>query len=160
MLPTNFDKLEAILTEKREELTALVKEFNLKMQGEFRKLTSVFFEETGLQMITWNQYTPSFNDGEPCEFTVGEAIFVRKGFDPEELLGAEEYEDDELYGTVEYSSWRDNAGDDPLSSVCAKFNGFLQQNYDVLEQMFDGDYGTTVYLTKDEVYTAEYDCGY
>jgi hypothetical protein len=157
LIPTNFDKLEAILTEKREELNALVAQFNEKMKVEFTKLTAVFFEETGLQMVTWNQYTPSFNDGDPCTFTLNDAIFVRKGFDPEELLGAEEYEDDDLYGTVEYG-YRSEG--DPLASVCAKFNKFLHENTDLLEQMFDGDYGTTVYLTKDQTYTAEYDCGY
>lgn len=153
----DFDALSEKIAQKKAELDVLVAEFNAKLKKEFTAATKFFFEETGIQAVIWNQYTPSFNDGEPCEFTLGDPVFITKGFDSEDLLSADEYEDDELYGTIPYSRYRDY--DHPLSAACAKFADLLQSIEDVLESTY-GNYGTTVYLTKDETYEAEYDCGY
>lgn len=30
------------------------------------------FNDLGVKAVTWHQYTPYFNDGEPCEFSVGD----------------------------------------------------------------------------------------
>ena len=32
-----------------------------------------------LKAIRWNQYTPYFNDGDPCTFSVGEVMFLVDG---------------------------------------------------------------------------------
>lgn len=36
----------------------------------FDSLYDVFVEHPTIQTISWTQYTPYFNDGEPCEFSV------------------------------------------------------------------------------------------
>jgi len=36
----------------------------------FDSLYDVFIEHPTIQTISWTQYTPYFNDGEPCEFSV------------------------------------------------------------------------------------------
>lgn len=33
--------------------------------------------DKGVKAITWKQYTPYFNDGEPCEFSVGEPAVTK-----------------------------------------------------------------------------------
>lgn len=150
----NFDAVEAKISAKSAELNALMADFNEKMKLEFRELTKFFFEETGIQAVVWDQYTPGFNDGDPCVFTIGEMYFIKSGFDHENLMSACNYEDDDTYEIVEDT--------DPLWRTCKKFSTFINQNSGLLDQMFSGDdyYGVTVSLTKDAVYTADYDCGY
>jgi hypothetical protein len=145
-------KIEA----KKAEIIELKRVLDEKMKAELTESAKFFFEETGLEAVIWNQYTPSFNDGDPCTFTLGEAIFIRHGFDPEELQSADEYEDDELYGTVQWSSYKEN---DELGEACKQFSELLSSVSDILEQAY-GEYGVTVYMTKDKTYEAEYDCGY
>lgn len=56
-------------------------------------LRPIIFEVQSLEFIHdfgWEQYTPYFNDGDPCEFTIGEAWFrtkadVKRKSVPEEL---------------------------------------------------------------------------
>lgn len=165
---SKFQAIADNMAAKNLELANLLKEFNARMQEEFVKLTRYFFEETGVQAVIWNQYTPSFNDGDPCTFTLGEPVFVTKNFslDPDflneeneevELMSASEYEDD-FYGPVPigYYGKRENH---ELTSVCDLFHKLLSANEDMLERLY-GEYGKTVYLTKDKVETAEYECGY
>jgi len=64
-----------------------LKEFKVKMEetkkqmvevgkvalfGEFKKL---FEERSEVEAVRWTQYTPYFNDGEPCVFRVNEPMF-------------------------------------------------------------------------------------
>jgi len=158
MPDSNFNELTAKIAAKRAELDALQKKFIETLKSEFALATKFFFEETGVQAVIWNQYTPSFNDGEPCTFSLGDAVFVMHDFDSNELQSANDYEDDDLYGTIPYSTFLDT-NDHELSGACKSFNELLSSLSDVLESMF-GSYGTTVYLTKDGTFEAEYDCGY
>jgi hypothetical protein len=54
---------------------------------------------SGVKAITWTQYTPYFNDGETCEFSVGDYHVttndrVASSWLNEEFPDAEDYEDD------------------------------------------------------------------
>lgn len=53
----------------------------------------------GVSGLVWEQYTPYFNDGDPCEFSVGEARVLVEGMDSEAY---EEAETDYGWG---YSAW-------------------------------------------------------
>lgn len=53
----------------RKQLTEQVLE---ELKKEFKKF---FAENPGVKMITWTQYTPYFNDGEECVFSVNEIYF-------------------------------------------------------------------------------------
>lgn len=56
---------------------------------------SEFFKQNpGVTCVNWVQYTPTFNDGDACEFTVGELIFSNTLPEDREglrLWGNEEY---------------------------------------------------------------------
>jgi len=58
----------------------------------------------GVEDVAWVQYIPSFNDGDPCEFSVQE-VYVKldKRFFSEEELANMDEEDDEDYGLEEQS---------------------------------------------------------
>ena len=59
-----------------EVQTNLRKEFQSQAQAAFKEVVKEFFDtNTGINLVTWTQYTPYFNDGESCEFSVNEAYF-------------------------------------------------------------------------------------
>ena len=66
---------------------------------EFLEATDVILNLPGVTALRWRQYTPYFNDGEPCEFSVNEA-YVR--FTPLEEEDDEERGD---YGDGFVSEW-------------------------------------------------------
>lgn len=49
--------------------------------------------ENGIKAITWQQYTPRFNDGEPCEFSVHEVSVTNNTEVAENWLDNNFYED-------------------------------------------------------------------
>lgn len=55
----------------------------------FIELLDAVLAVPGVEAVKWNQYTPYFNDGDACEFGIGEAYVRVTGEDEE----AGEYED-------------------------------------------------------------------
>ncbi len=69
-IQTELDKLI-------EAQRQLKQEFQTKAQGLFKSVTKEFFNKNpAITMITWTQYTPYFNDGEECVFSVYEPSFT------------------------------------------------------------------------------------
>lgn len=59
-------------------------------------LFKAFFEEyPAVKAVGWTQYTPYFNDGEPCVFGVGEPYLTTKSGDFSEMSSLYDDEDDE-----------------------------------------------------------------
>lgn len=84
-MKTNVSKL-------MEEYKKATKEMEDKLQSEFKTICSEIFKECpDLGCITWTQYIPGFNDGDPCTFTLGEVEGITKeGVESEEF---EEFKD-------------------------------------------------------------------
>lgn len=59
----------------------------------------------GVVALGWHQYTPYFNDGEPCEFSVGELYLKLDA----EVFGELE-EDDEVWGFPDDEHWVSHYG--------------------------------------------------
>lgn len=78
-------------------------------QRPIEELTAIIekvFEIPGVDGIYWRQYTPYFNDGEPCEFSAGEAALHFEGTKEltEDDEDFEDYEGDYVQGFFgEYS---------------------------------------------------------
>lgn len=102
--------------------------------------------------VMWTQWTPSFNDGEPCRFMVTEPTqFTKKQLldylldkDYEENV-LEEQEEDDLFRSL---SLRE------LEGYSRSTKNMLFMDEDILESVF-GD-GVTVVVTRTGVYTREY----
>lgn len=62
-----------------EQARAKVKEQGKAAVGALFK--AFFAEHPKVTAICWTQYTPYFNDGEPCEFSVGELHLATKAAD-------------------------------------------------------------------------------
>lgn len=78
-------KSEQLLTSIINEYEAVKQEFVTKSRIAFKEVFVDFFDKNpALTSVMWTQYTPYFNDGEPCEFTVYDPTFI--GVPNDEML--------------------------------------------------------------------------
>ena len=89
-LTQEYKDIAALLDQKRTELAAPLR------STLFERMQRVLIELPEIDRIEWNQYTPYFNDGEECTFSVHELLFppADKSVDSE-LLGPNTYIDSE-----------------------------------------------------------------
>ena len=83
------------IKERMDEIKKLIgNEGRTLLQSEFK---AIFDANPELQGLRWKQYTPYFNDGEPCVFGVHD-VYIRLADTPED---AGDYEDgyDDAYGS-------------------------------------------------------------
>lgn len=87
---------------------------NIKQQNaaEFLEALDKVLAFEGVEGIRWEQYTPYFNDGEPCEFSTGEVRIRLTGVDEEDG----DYEDGYLTNLYTYG---DKFGQRPPSRLDA-----------------------------------------
>lgn len=165
----------ALINDMKNNLNKLIKE-------ELSNVMKDFFQENPeIQCICWTQYTPHFNDGEPCEFNVHDPFFIVDGFDADDLQSPYEYESED-YSTVisnpgkyfmeraeEFEKSKNkndkycydqvqsfNNQRKGLAEACEEFSTFISQNEDAFQSMF-GD-GVAVYLIPNkEAIVEEYD---
>jgi len=82
----------------------------------------------GITAIRWRQYTPYFNDGEPCEFSVNEINYRELPLDVEYEEWAEDNEIEGRYSDYEdgfYDTWgidRDKHAPAGLAEALKEFN--------------------------------------
>lgn len=119
----------------------MVKEFEGTIKGVF---TEVFNAHPELERISWTQYTPYFNDGDPCVFGVNGMYFLRTD-DPEEM------KEDNLYDWHD-ASWGDEAKEFPALVELSKL---IHSSDDVLLMLF-GDH-CQVTVTRKGIDVEEYD---
>jgi hypothetical protein len=63
------------ISEKVKELEELKVEFEKRSKELIKASIDIFFENNPLaEAVVWKQYTPSFNDGDPCTLNVGEVF--------------------------------------------------------------------------------------
>lgn len=149
----SFDAIMSDMNKMNEEINAIRKAHMEVLQTKFKEATRAFFETNPtIQAVVWAQYTPHFNDGEECIFSVNTPIFVRENFDEEELLNPYEYEDDETYKSLSF--WCAPKNNDPVELNCYQFSQLIEGNDELMEIVF-GDH-QAVYLTRDKVISEEY----
>lgn len=155
-----FDRL----VEEQQELT---KRFQSKAQELFKETTKVFFEKNpAVTAVVWTQYTPYFNDGDTCVFSVNDPYFTNANGDQMEDLtswGEYEGEDEQVWSE---SAWgfkyekerhpeKDFSGID-MESV-NKFSELIQSgDMDSVMQAMFGDH-VRVTATRDGFDVQDYD---
>lgn len=96
-----FENITNKIAEQNAKLEEMRKAHMKELQGDFNQIIKLFFDECPkVQAVVWSQYTPYFNDGDECVFSVNEPCFVTKNFDRDDLLNPYEYEDADEYGTL------------------------------------------------------------
>lgn len=157
----SFEVIANKITEAKARVEELKKTYAEEMQTEFQKVAKVFFEEVpAVQAVVWSQYTPYFNDGDECVFSVHEPEFVTENFDPDDPQAPYEYGDEDEYKSI--SAWaKDFRMDEKLAIVTQSeldkiyaFADIITKNEDMMKEIY-GDH-VAVYLTKDETIVQKY----
>lgn len=135
---------------KTAALKAQMEELRKQAAAEMKPMLLSFMKETPqVKAVKWTQYTPYFNDGEPCEFRVNDPEFYFDGDDQE----------DEGHST--WTLGRSDYGPKPeqcsaeTNAACNAFAKALEGMDEALETLF-GDH-CRVIVTADGVEVDEYD---
>ena len=155
-LQTQFDNLIS----EHQRIRA---EFQKSAQELFKNITKEFFATNpGIKAAIWTQYVPSFNDGDACEFTIGDITFTNAtGTDLDDVSTYGEYEGENEEVKV-FSSW--SLKNDPVvgvDSIQVKLMETMVNSRDmenVLEEMFGRH--VKIIATSDGFDVTEYDCGH
>lgn len=144
-----------------DDLSALHKKYLSSVRKGFDKVLTAIAKEVfdlypGVQAIGWSQYTPYFNDGDPCVFRVGcPTIKVdeqfAENFEPVLSEYAEDFYEVSSYSVKNnpnYTSILDLGNLlTSLEGLLGTFENFVQEEY--------GD-GVWVTITRDGVEVTEY----
>lgn len=142
-----------------KQIQDLQKEFHAKVEALFREAAADFFaKHPEVKTISWTQYIPSFNDGDPCEFSMGEIVFASVDWQEfDSPYWADENEDESKLSWTNYTSDEDfesptlKADIKELEKVILGSEGILESLYGV---------NVWVRLHANGVETDEFDCGY
>jgi hypothetical protein len=126
---------------------------NQKPVEELSPYLEAVFADDSIEAIRWEQYTPYFNDGDPCVFGICEPRFALK----DEAPNADESD----YGD-EFFSLYDNVfymNEHPATEQVKALAGaiYLGEFEDVLLEAFGDHAQVTVYRDRIEVETFEHD---
>jgi hypothetical protein len=125
-------KFEVVKKQMMDEATLAINE-------EFKKVFELYPE---LTVVKWKQYTPYFNDGEECTFSVGD-FCISNAADPELVTSYGEYEGDENDGTFVFEgSWDGDAKKYAAVWELSKFS-----STDIGEEVFRSAFGNHVQVT-------------
>lgn len=98
-------------------------------------VTSLFEEYPELKKFAFTGYTPAYNDGEECTFTLG----------------------------TDYPDINEDCGDDYSNEVNNQLSDIVTQYLNILpEEFYNSHFGTNfrVIVTPNDIQIEEYDCGY
>ena len=155
-LQTQFDTL---ITEHQR----IRAQFQQSAQALFKNITKDFFDtNSSVKAFIWTQYVPSFNDGDACEFTIGDVFFTNAtGEDLQDFSSYGEYEgekeDIQTFTAYTLKSQGFEGVDASQVDLMETMihSGDMEQ---VLEQMFGCHVRITA--TAEGFDVTEYDCGY
>jgi len=139
--------LSTLVGNYETKLKAMKDELSKTFENEFKIIFGeIFTTYPNVKKISWAQYTPYFNDGDACIFSVNSIMVL-----DETVEG-----DDDDASDVSDGDWVDI--DDGLDKkrypLISKLNGVLQRSDDILLQMF-GDH-VSVVVTPEGMNVEEY----
>lgn len=112
------------------------------------ELKELFVRYPDIKIIRWTQYIPSFNDGDACEFSIGEIIV--SNYEDVSEYGEWEGEESEPSDLVAYVSNKD------VDAITSFINSHAGE--EILEFAFGVN--VSVKVTADGITIDDYDCGY
>lgn len=76
-MSNSMENCSSLIDKMVGEMDQIKTRYQKQMQDEFKKVVALFFEShPEVERIVWTQYTPYFNDGEACYFSVNEMCSV------------------------------------------------------------------------------------
>jgi len=109
-----------------------------------------------LNAISWDQYTPTFNDGAPCVFCVGTLYFY---IDEKVIPLEEQTDDDNEEGISSYSITRNKNISEESKEFFNSFECEFNQLEDILERVFGTNQKIRI-NRNGNIKIEEYDPGY
>lgn len=150
MSATSIETLVAEYTKTKDE-------FMEKSKNAMRTAFKEFFDANpDIDQITWTQYTPYFNDGDPCVFGLNDMNFTLAK-DEVDLGDGYPYDGDKCYGS---RFWDDHGKrTDPIPDLRAAFRAFVKQVYTLPDEIFLNAFGdhVRVIANKDGFDVQEYE---
>ena len=101
------------------EITAGAKRANQRPAEELAPLLQALVDDTSITSFGWTQYTPYFNDGDPCVFNA-HTPWVRTEWDAD---GVDEY-------AVEVSDSHPSLGNERWNGDARRWETFVNEHYD------------------------------
>lgn len=97
--------IKAKFDELLEKQRALKAEFQVAAQAMFKETFKEFWAlNPAIKLVRWTQYTPYFNDGDTCEFSVNDVYFSNaEGDEADNICSYGEYDGEDE------SVWSENA---------------------------------------------------
>jgi 5'-deoxynucleotidase YfbR-like HD superfamily hydrolase len=141
------------IKQKKSELDNEVKEF-------FNSFMKQIFEENPeILLVSWTQYTPYFNDGDPCVFRVNEPCIAVEKHESEEQAddSYEEFIEYEDYVYPIFSRWDSEDDHEKYEDLLGKIEEILSEVESYLQNIFSDH--SRVIAFKDKVVVEEYDHG-
>jgi hypothetical protein len=121
--------------------------------------------ESGITAVKWAQYTPGFNDGDPCEFTVNDPRVTTNALVAQAWLDNEDPDLEEAYPGKEYDYYDEwdyeSTHDHPDGLTQATWPDVPVDSgrfEDAVRSKFGND--IEIVVTPNRVVTFEYSCGY
>jgi hypothetical protein len=163
------EKFDNLLIEQEK----LRKQFQDTAQELFKETTKAFFDgNPGVKAVIWSQYTPYWNDGDECTFSVNDPVFTNATGDQLDDITYEEYEGEdegiwvsESWGFTSTSDWAKEKkneisakSDDIIDfGSCVSFAKMIQSDAmeDVMLAMFGNH--VRIIVTRDGFDIQDYD---
>ena len=155
------EAFENDINEFKSTMESFREEMKVKFNDIFKKVFKQYFDKyPHIEMITWAQYTPYFNDGEECIFGVGDPYAVtKKGYEDPENEGFAGYDWENAEDSVDYfATWsgpKDNNEYCPEAKDLRKIGQFLSDGSEWLKAGL-GDH-IAVKVFRDKIETQEYE---
>lgn len=90
-----MSKLQSAFEQLISDQAELQRKFQEQAQGLFKEITKEFFDKNpGITGVVWTQYTPYFNDGDTCVFSVQDPTFTNAPVDELSDIRWGDYEGD------------------------------------------------------------------
>lgn len=141
----------------KEEFEVIQKEYREKSQTIFKQAFSAFFQEVpSIKAMSWTQYTPYFNDGEACVFSVGDVWFLTEKGLEDFIEDGRGYAEEYAAGDRQYyeEQYREGVSKEDFDKI-AEFKHFLSG---IPDEIYEHIFGDHVYViaTKDGFEVEEY----
>lgn len=131
-----------------QELKAAKETFVAKAKDAMLEHVKAFFEKfPEVSLIKWEQYTPGYNDGDPCVFRLGD---IRVILGEKKTKDEDEDEDEDDYGLEDYQLRKTHP---ELAADVEKMNSLWEEMEDELQTIF-GD-GVRVKIERDGTTTVD-----
>lgn len=150
---SEFDTVSQSIDTILTEFADIQRKMREEMQEKFGVLFKAFFKSfPEVKTIHWLQYTPYFNDGDECVFSVNEVYFTSTPYNAEEIAeenGEDEYEELDRWGEdsgalqgprYDYKtrSYVPREGvSEELQVAMGKLSNIVHSSEDILLAMFD-----------------------